>query len=101
MLVRSTRLRRTGQRLQSTLSAATKQLLADTGATMPPLTAALCYRFVLNSPHVHATWTGPANREQLDENLAALEAGPLSVEEEAWVREYGKQVKAKRKRDYV
>ena len=74
---------------------------ADTGATMPPLTAALCYRFVLNSPHVHATWTGPANREQLDENLAALEAGPLSVEEEAWVREYGKQVKAKRKRDYV
>lgn len=74
---------------------------ADLGATMPPLTAAMCYRFVLNSPHVHATWTAPATRQELDENLAAVEAGPLSPQEEAWVREYGRQVKAKRKRDYV
>ncbi|MBT6143800.1 MAG: hypothetical protein HOH74_00145, partial [Gemmatimonadetes bacterium] len=73
----------------------------DQAAMMPPLTAPLCYRFVLGSPHVHATWTAPANRQQLDENLTALEAGPLSEAEEAWVREYGRQVKAKRKRDYV
>lgn len=68
---------------------------------VPPLTAALCYRFVLSSPHVHVAWTGPANRAQLDENLAALEAGPLSAEEEAWVREYGRRVKARRRLDYV
>lgn len=69
--------------------------------SVPPMTAPLCYRFVLSNPHVHVAWTGPANREQLDENLAALDAGPLSAEEEAWVREYGRQVKAKRRMDYV
>ncbi len=74
---------------------------SDTGAPIPPLTAALCYRFVLNSPHVHATWTAPADRQQLDENLNALEDGPLTPEEEDWVREYGRQVKARRKRDYI
>ncbi len=73
----------------------------DVGARVPPLTPSLCYRFVLNSPHVHAAWTAPENRQQLDENLAALEAGPLSTEEEAWVREYGRQVKSKKKRDYI
>ena len=74
---------------------------ADVGTPMPPLTAALCYRFVLSSPHVHATWTAPENRQQLEENLAALDAGPLSEQEEAWVREYGRQVKSERRRDYI
>lgn len=69
--------------------------------TAPPMSAALCYRFCLTSPHVHLALTGPANKAQLDENLDALEAGPLSAEEEAWVREYGRQVKAKRRLDYV
>ena len=73
----------------------------EDGANLPPMTAPLCYRFVLGSKHIHAAWTAPANRQQLDENLAALEAGPLSPEEEAWVREYGRQVKAKRRRDYI
>ncbi len=63
----------------------------------PPLTAALCYRFVLSSPHVHVALTGPANREQLDENMDVLEQGPLSPEEEEWVRRYGEQVRAKKK----
>ena len=67
----------------------------------PPLTPALCYRFVLSSPHVHMVLTGPQNREQLKENFAALEAGPLSEEELAWIREYGKQLKSKRRLDYV
>ena len=66
----------------------------------PPMTAGHCYRFVLGSPHVHVTWTAPANRAELDANLDALEAGPLSAEELAWVREYGRQVKAKRRMDY-
>ena len=70
----------------------------DPGATSPPpLTAPLCYRFCLSSPHVHVTLTGPADRAQFDENLAALDQGPLSDEEEAWVRAYGQQVKSRKR----
>ncbi len=68
---------------------------------VPPLTAGLCYRFCLTSPHVHVALTGPKDRAQLDENLDALEAGPLSADEEAWVREYGRQVRARRRIPYV
>ncbi|MFT7624195.1 MAG: aryl-alcohol dehydrogenase-like predicted oxidoreductase [Myxococcota bacterium] len=66
----------------------------DSGSP-PPMTAGLCYRFCLSSPHVHVCLTGPASRQQLDENLGALELGALSTEEDAWVREYGRRVKAK------
>jgi aryl-alcohol dehydrogenase-like predicted oxidoreductase len=68
---------------------------------MPPLTAALCYRFCLSNPNVHVTLTGPKTRAQLDQNIAALEAGPLSDDELAWVRQYGAIVKKKKKMDYV
>ena len=68
---------------------------------VPPLTAGLCYRFCLTSPHVHVALTGPKNRAQLDENLEALDDGPLSPDEHAWVREYGRQVKVRRKIPYV
>lgn len=64
----------------------------DVGATVPPLTAALCYRFQLQSPHVHVALTGPGSRAQFDENLRALTDGPLTAEEEGWIREYGKRV---------
>jgi predicted aldo/keto reductase-like oxidoreductase len=67
----------------------------------PPLTAGLCYRFCLSSPHVHVTITGPADRQQLDDNLAAIEAGPLSNDEHAWVRQYGKLVKKKKRLPFV
>lgn len=63
----------------------------------PPLTAPQCYRFVLSSPHVHVTLTGPKDRAQLDENLAALDQGPLPEDEMAWIREYGKKVRSKKK----
>lgn len=69
--------------------------------TPPPLSPELCYRFCLSSPHVHVVLTGPRNRDQLHENLAALKAGPLSPEEDEWVREYGRQVKARRRLPYV
>ena len=36
-------------------------------------------------------------REQLEENLRALDEEPLSAEEEAWIREYGRLVKARKK----
>lgn len=67
----------------------------------PPLTAALCYRFCLTSPHVHVVLTGPKTRSQLDENLLALESGPLEPAELQWVRDYGALVKKKKKMDYV
>ena len=69
--------------------------------TPPPLTAQLCYRFCLTSPHVNVVLTGPKTREQLDQNLGALEAGPLSADEESWVREYGRKVKAKKRLPYI
>lgn len=62
---------------------------------VPPMSAALCYRFQLQSPHVHVALTGPADRAQLDENLRALSDGPLSPEEEAWIRAYGRKVAGK------
>jgi aryl-alcohol dehydrogenase-like predicted oxidoreductase len=74
---------------------------AQDGELPPPLTAGLCYRFCLTSPHVHIALTGPKNRAQLDENLDALVAGPLSPDEEAWVREYGREVKARKKIPYI
>jgi aryl-alcohol dehydrogenase-like predicted oxidoreductase len=74
---------------------------AQDGEAPPPLTAGLCYRFCLTSPHVHVALSGPKDRVQLDENLDALDAGPLSPDEEAWVREYGRQVKARKKIPYI
>ncbi len=67
------------------------------GSAPPPLTAPQCYRFVLSSPHVHVTLTGPKDRAQLDENLASLDQGPLPEDEMAWIREYGVKVRAKKK----
>jgi aryl-alcohol dehydrogenase-like predicted oxidoreductase len=55
-------------------------------------TAGDCYRFCLSSPHVDVVLTGPASTAQLDENLAALARGPLSAEEDAWMRDFGRVV---------
>ncbi len=71
------------------------------GAEHPPLTANQCYRFCLSSPHVHAVLTGPKNRAQLDANLTALDQGPLSPDEDAWIREYGRKVKARKRVPYL
>jgi aryl-alcohol dehydrogenase-like predicted oxidoreductase len=67
----------------------------------PPLSGELCYRFCLTNPAVNVVLTGPKTREQLDDNLGALQAGPLSPEEESWVREYGRKVKARKKLPYI
>jgi aryl-alcohol dehydrogenase-like predicted oxidoreductase len=74
---------------------------AQSTNTPPPLSPELCYRFCLSSPHVHVAFTGPKNRQQLDNNLDALKEGPLSPEEERWVREYGKKVKARKRLPYI
>ena len=70
-----------------------KKLLAPPrGWTGPAMTAGDCYRFCLSSPHVDVVLTGPATAAELTENMAALERGPLSAEEERWMREYGRKV---------
>ena len=55
-------------------------------------TAGDCYRFCLSSPHVDVALSGPRTVAQLRENLAAVERGPLSAGEDAWVRQFGRAV---------
>jgi len=57
----------------------------------PVMTAADCYRFCLSSPHVDVVLAGPKNRAELDDDLSALDGGPLSPDE-AWMREFGRVV---------
>lgn len=54
-----------------------------------PLTAAECYRFVLSNPNVDICMMGAKNREQMSENLKALEQGPLSDKEMERVKKIG------------
>ena len=51
-----------------------------------------CYRFVLTSPFVDACYAGPANGEQLDAAMRALDLGPMKDEELAWMRRVGENV---------
>jgi aryl-alcohol dehydrogenase-like predicted oxidoreductase len=67
-----------------------KLLKRPSGWTGPVMTAGDCYRFCLSSPHVDVALTGPANEAQLDENLRALERGPLSEDEMRWMRDFGR-----------
>jgi aryl-alcohol dehydrogenase-like predicted oxidoreductase len=60
-----------------------------------PLTAAECYRFVLSHPDVNVCITGPGTAEQMEDNLAALGAGPLDEEEMARARRIGKHIYGK------
>jgi aryl-alcohol dehydrogenase-like predicted oxidoreductase len=69
-----------------------KLLKKPSGWTGNVMTAGDCYRFCLSSPHVDVTLTGPASTAQLDENLAALDKGPLGSDEAGWMREFGKAV---------
>ena len=59
----------------------------------PVMTASDCYRFCLSNPNVDIVLTGPKNRQQLQENLTGLhEKGPLTEEENSWIRDYGQIV---------
>ena len=58
----------------------------------PAMTAGDCYRFCLSSPHVDIVLTGPANAQQLQDNLTAVSQGPLSDEELESMRRYGRLV---------
>jgi aryl-alcohol dehydrogenase-like predicted oxidoreductase len=54
--------------------------------------AGMCYRFVLDNDNVDVALTAPRNLAQLEENLAAVEKGPLSLEDIAFMRRFGEQV---------
>jgi predicted aldo/keto reductase-like oxidoreductase len=60
-----------------------------------PLTAAECYRFVLSHPAVDVCMMGAKTMDQMRENLAVLEQGPLTAEEMERVRKIGKLVYGK------
>lgn len=67
-----------------------KLLSAPRGWTGKVATAGDCYRFCLTSPHVDVVLTGPRTVGELRENLAAVEKGPLDVQELEWMRSLGK-----------
>jgi aryl-alcohol dehydrogenase-like predicted oxidoreductase len=52
--------------------------------------AADCYRFVLSNPALHVCMSGPARAEHVDDVIAAIERGPMSEDELAWMRRVGK-----------
>ncbi|MRG96176.1 aldo/keto reductase [Polyangium spumosum] len=69
--------------------------LVPAGERLPR--AADCYRFALTSPNIGACWAGPKDKAQIDEALKALEEGPMSEEELAWMRRIGAVVRDKAK----
>lgn len=60
------------------------------GESPPP--ARDCYRFALSHPAVSLVLCGPANREQMQEALRALDAGPLDPEERARMHRIGDHI---------
>ncbi len=57
-----------------------------------PPTAADCYRFVLSHPAVDVCLSGVKTTEQMRENLAVLDSGPMSEDELARMRRIGDHV---------
>lgn len=58
-----------------------------------------CYRFALSRAEVDIVIAGPRNGVELDEAMAALDRGPLSAEELAWMQRVGDGVKARAKKE--
>jgi aryl-alcohol dehydrogenase-like predicted oxidoreductase len=52
-----------------------------------------CYRFALTHPAVGACLAGPKDARELDEVLAALDEGPMTESEVAWMRRVGAHVR--------
>ncbi len=65
--------------------------LAPDGERVP--TAADCYRFVLSNPYVDACYTGARTGDELDGAMRALDLGPMSEDEIAWMRRVGTSVR--------
>ncbi len=69
------------------------------GEAPPP--ARDCYRFALSHPAVSLVLCGPANREQMQEALSAIEAGPLDADEMARMHRVGDHVYGKYKPQFT
>lgn len=72
-----------------------KLLKRPSGWSGPVPTAGDCYRFCLSNPTVDLVLCGAGNGRELEENLRALERGPLSPDEMAWMRRFGRVVAGK------
>ncbi len=75
-----------------TATAWRKLLNRPSGWDGPVASAGDCYRFCLSSPHVDVALTAPASLTELEQNLATLQKGPLSEDEQAWMRRLGQAV---------
>lgn len=64
-----------------------------TPAGEPTPRASDCYRFALSHPSVDACLAGPKDRSELDEALLALERGPMTADELAWMKRVGQSVR--------
>jgi aryl-alcohol dehydrogenase-like predicted oxidoreductase len=53
------------------------------------------YRYALSNPSIDMVLTAPETIEQLEENVRALEMGPVSEEESAWLEKIGDHVHAR------
>jgi aryl-alcohol dehydrogenase-like predicted oxidoreductase len=53
-----------------------------------------CYRFVLTNPFIDLCLAGPRDGAELDEALAALDRGPMSDDELAWMKRVGRAIRA-------
>lgn len=78
--------------LAYTATAWRRLLKRPAGWDGPVMTAGDCYRFQLSSPHVDLALTGPANTAEVVANLDALEKGPLTPDEDRWMRDFGRAV---------
>ena len=58
----------------------------------PVPTAGQCYRFVLSHPGVHVCLTAPTNARQLEDNIRALQNGPVSGDELKFMQDFGDTV---------
>lgn len=54
-----------------------------------------CYRFALSDPNVDVAICGPDDTEQLRQALVALEQGPLSEDDQRWMRRVGDHIYGK------
>jgi aryl-alcohol dehydrogenase-like predicted oxidoreductase len=51
-----------------------------------------CYRFALSHPAVNVVLAGPSSAEQMTQALRALQLGPMSDDELAWMRRVGDHI---------
>ena len=54
-----------------------------------------CYRFVLTNHAVNVCMAGPKNMAEMEEALAALDRGPMTGDEMAWMRRIGDHLRVR------